>query len=203
MIGYVYKIHDNTNGDDYYGSTIQTLKERLRKHKNDLNCSSKSIIQNGDYNMILVQTIQFENKKQLLELEKYYINNFNCVNKQLPFRTDEERIEYQTKYREEYYELNKDKINEYLKKYRENNKEKILEQKKEYYQLNKEKAKEYYQLNKDKIKEYREANKDKIKEKRKEKMTCKCGSIHRIVDISRHKKTKKHLIYINTINEIN
>jgi Uri superfamily endonuclease len=39
--GKIYKIIDNTNGNVYYGSTVQTLGERLSRHISSLNCSSK------------------------------------------------------------------------------------------------------------------------------------------------------------------
>jgi len=237
MKGYVYKICDNTNNNVYYGSTINTLKHRLNQHKNSNTCCSKSIIENNDYIIILVETIEFENKNQLLIREKYYIQNYPCINKNSPLQTEEERKENRRKCDKEYYELNKDKkkernkehyeankdkISEKAKEYYEANKDKIKEQSKEYYELNKERIKEYdkerYDLNKEQIlernKEWRENNKDKRKdyqkeyyelnkEKKNEKMTCECGSIVCKGALSLHKKTKKHLNYINSINEVN
>mgnify|MGYP003655890956 CR=1 FL=1 len=50
--GKIYKIIDNTNGDIYIGSTIQSLANRKSQHKVDTakgtnKCVSKSIINNG------------------------------------------------------------------------------------------------------------------------------------------------------------
>ena len=50
--GKIYKIVDNTNGNVYIGSTIQTLSQRLGGHETNLNCSSRDIIANGDYDII-------------------------------------------------------------------------------------------------------------------------------------------------------
>ena len=71
---------------------------------------------------------------------------------------------------------------------------------KEYYENNKEiinkKAKEYRKKNIEKIKEiskiYRENNIEKIKEINK-KITCECGCEITKQNLTRHKKTKKHI----------
>ena len=60
--------------------------------------------------------------------------------------------------------------------------------KREYYETNKEQRKEYQ-------KEYRETNKEKILKQQSEKILCKCGSELRKDDMSRHRRTKKHLNY--------
>ena len=66
--------------------------------------------------------------------------------------------------------------------------------------------KEHYEDNKDKLldnmkdysKTYRKNNKDDIAIKSKEKITCECGCISTKYNISKHKKTQKHLNAINT-----
>ena len=47
-------------------------------------------------------------------------------------------------------------------------------------------------------KEWTETTKEKLKLNRSEKITCECGSIIGKYDLSRHKKSKKHLKYLNT-----
>jgi len=178
MIGYVYKICDNTNNNVYYGSTTRTLNIRLSKHKNNNNCCcSQSILKNNNYIMILVETIEFQDKKELLERERYYIQNYPCINKRLPITTYEEKKEYDKEYREE----NKEHYKEYRKEYHQLNKEKINKRIAEHYQLNKE----------------------KILQNKKEKIKCDCGAVVNKSNLSSHKKTKKHLNYINSINEVN
>ena len=88
--------------------------------------------------------------------------------------------------------------------YREANKEEINEYKKNYYEANKEEIKEkdaiYYEANKESIKEkvniYREANRESIREKQKEKITCECGCIVNKNHLARHKKSNKHINFI-------
>ena len=138
---------------------------------------------------------------------KYYENNKEKINENNKkyYENNKEKInEINKKYREN----NKEKINEINKKYRENNKEKIKETTKKYYENNKEKIKEhrkkYYENNKEKInenkKKYYENNKEKIKEKQKILIKCECGSIIRKDGLKRHKKSKKHINYLNSIS---
>ena len=127
--------------------------------------TSFKIIENNNYDIILVEDFPCERKEQLLARERFFIENTECINKVIPTRTHKE-------YREE----NKEQINEKAKQYYENNKEKIKDTKKEYRLKHKEILKIYdkqkYLKNKEKIKEknkeYRENNKEKIKEKIKE-----------------------------------
>jgi hypothetical protein len=66
---------------------------------------------------------------------------------------------------------------------------------KQSYQDNKDKIKEYY---KNYRKQYYEQNKDTILTKQKEKITCECGSTINKSYISEHRKTQKHINYINS-----
>ena len=140
----IYKIVDNTNDNVYIGITRKTLKERLGRHERHNNCVSRDIIKNGDYRMELIE--QTDDKMR----ERYWIENTECINKQIPGRTQKE-----------WREKNKEILAEKNKKYREKNKEKIAEKKKEY-------NKEYNENNKHYMKEYREENKEKITDKQKE-----------------------------------
>tara|TARA_R110000822_G_scaffold8902_8_gene35059 strand:+ start:542 stop:1003 length:462 start_codon:yes stop_codon:yes gene_type:complete len=124
----IYKIIDNTNGNIYIGKTENTLKQRLAVHKIDKNCSSTEIIKNGDYRMELIEETQDKTR------ERYWIENTQCINKQIPGRTDKEYYEDNKesilKQRKEYSKNNKDKIKKYQSEYRENNKDKTKEYKK-------------------------------------------------------------------------
>ena len=156
----IYKIVCNITGLIYIGSTSQTLCQRLQDHKKNykryLNekfpfISSFKIIENNNYDIILVENFPREKKEELHSRERYWIENTECVNMVISTRTHRE-----------WYQDNKEKLKKHMKKYRENNKEKI----KEYYENNKEKIKEYYENNKEKKKEYYENNKEKINEKK-------------------------------------
>lgn len=129
--GKIYKIVCNVTGDVYYGSTIQSLKRRLTKHKVDykryLNgktryVTSFKIIETGDYNIHLVEDYACLCKKQLEAIERIYIERYTCINKYIPTRTTKQ---YRKEYIKEYHKKNLDKLNEYKKKYRENNRHKI------------------------------------------------------------------------------
>ena len=79
--GFIYKIVCNTTKFVYYGSTVQTLKERLRSHKkNPKTGSVHKVLENNNYEMILVETIYYDDKKELLLKEREYIKNNECVN---------------------------------------------------------------------------------------------------------------------------
>jgi hypothetical protein len=88
--GKIYKIVDNTNGDVYYGSTVKTLQERLSRHISSLNCSSRKIIKNNDYNIILIENYPCESEEELKLRERYYIENNECINILIPGRTQKE-----------------------------------------------------------------------------------------------------------------
>jgi len=158
--GKIYKLIDNTNGNVYIGSTVQTLSKRKSQHKEEKNkCMSKFIIANGDYDIMLIENYPCKSKKQLLSRERYYIENNECINQVIPGRTYDE-----------WYEINKQRL---LDKAR--NKVKTAERKQyenEYALKNKdiinEKSKVWYQANKDKKAEYdKKYREDKKEEKQK------------------------------------
>jgi hypothetical protein len=178
--GYVYKIYDNTNNNVYYGSTKQKISARLaghrRNYKHFLNgkypfTTSFKILENGDYAISLIETVEYNDKIELTARERHYIENNECINKNVPNRTIKEYYQDNkdkiTEQHKEYNQQNKDKIKEYKKKYQEINKDKLKEQKKEYYQDNKDKKKEYQkeyrEANKEQAKKYYEANKEQAK----------------------------------------
>ena len=117
--GKIYKIVDNTNNNIYIGSTIQILEERLSKHKcKNSTCISRNIIENGDFEIILIKDYPCNSKEELEEEEQKYIDIYECINKNRAY-TGLTRKEYD----KERYEKNKDKKKEYDKKRYEKNKE--------------------------------------------------------------------------------
>jgi hypothetical protein len=112
----IYKIVDNTNNNVYIGSTCKTLKYRLSKHKCNYkiflkglygNTKSFDIIKNDDYKIELLEDCNIKTKQELLSRERYFIQNNNCVNKNIPGNFDKGCQQYQKDYRD----TNKDKIN--------------------------------------------------------------------------------------------
>jgi hypothetical protein len=220
----IYKIVDNTNNNIYIGSTTKTLSQRLAKHRSHYNdflkdrgnyMTSFDILQNGNYDIVLLEEVKCENKEQLHQRERHYIEALVCVNKFIPCRTSKE-------YMEEYAILNKDKMSKQRKEYRENNKEIIAERNKQYRIANADKIKKqrevYIEVNIEKVKQTRklnyennkeiilnkrkecyENNKNKIKEEYTKKFTCDCGSIYTLYHKARHFKTNKHIEFIKNI----
>tara|TARA_R110002096_G_scaffold82975_1_gene192797 strand:+ start:76 stop:624 length:549 start_codon:yes stop_codon:yes gene_type:complete len=130
--GIIYRIYDNTNGDVYYGSTANILRFRMSKHKSDAKSDSKnkmykskSIILNDDYCYGVVEVYPCNSKKELETRERYYIENFTCVNKYVPTRTPKERREDHKEDIKQYYQDNKEEKQEKRNKYYADNKEEI------------------------------------------------------------------------------
>jgi hypothetical protein len=174
----IYKITCRNTGEIYFGKTSSTLEKRMQGHiynkKTGSCCCSKQIIERN--NFFYEKINECSNNYQSIKLERYYIENFKCINQVIPGRTRKERskLSLNKKKRQEYSQKNKNKISEQKKEYFQKNKNKILEQKKE----------------------YREKNKDIISKKAKEKYTCKCGSIISKGSKFTHEKSIKHNNYI-------
>ena len=92
--GYVYKIHCNITGDDYYGSTDQDVEERIWHHKSHKECTSSQIIERDDWCCEIMEEVDYVIKVDLLIRERYYIENYPCINILIPYRTNDEWREY-------------------------------------------------------------------------------------------------------------
>ncbi len=138
--GKIYKLE--CNGLVYYGSTIQTLQKRLIDHichyniylrDNKHYLSSFDILKLEGYKIELVEDYPCSSKKELELREKYYITNFECVNKYIPKRTDKEYYQANKERVKAYREANKKAINERAKSYREANRDIINRKQNEKY----------------------------------------------------------------------
>lgn len=171
--GKIYKIVSKNTEQCYVGSTCATLKIRLGKHIQDFNrdsgVTSKHILKFGDYDIILIENHSCATREELENKERFYIESMNCVNKVIPGRSYKE-----------WYQDNKESILEYQK----DNATAISEYKKGWYQDNKEALKEA-------AKQYRQNF--------KEKYTCQCGGKFTHLNRGQHKKSKKHIKFINNI----
>ena len=113
----------NVTGNIYIGSTCEpTLARRLAGHqysyKSYLNgkhdyVTSFKIIQNNDYDMVLIESYPCETKDQLHARERYYIESIECVNKNIPHSTPKESVKNIMK-------IIKKQIQEYNKEYQNN-----------------------------------------------------------------------------------
>ena len=180
--GKIYKIVDNTNANIYIGSTCEpTLARRLSKHVGDYKCwkngkknnkSSFKIIENGDYDIVLIENFPCDKKDELHKRERYWIETLDCINLNIPFREPKESDKIK-------YEKFKDKIKARAKKWAEDNKERVKQLHSERYQ----------------------SNKEQIEARRKTKYTCVCGSFICSGEKSEHEKSKKHQNFINSMKE--
>ena len=146
--GKIYKIECNITGLVYIGSTCKKkLSGRMTGHRSQykkyLNrkgkyYSSFRVMENKDYDIILIEDYPCDSKDQLFARERYYTNKIECVN----IRKNQGRsLELGLKeHKKEYYKENVDKI----RKYYEENSEKILSKCKEYRDENKEKRYEKF-----------------------------------------------------------
>ena len=217
----IYKLccKDVNIKEEYVGSTTR-FERRKAEHKstccNENNRSYNFYVyqfirENGgmdNWDMIQIEEVNVNSKRELDTRERYWIEFLKAkLNCQIPTQTNKE---YKEKNKEvilekakEYYEKNREVILDKDKIYRENNKEVILDRDKIYRENNREviaeKNKKYYENNKEviaeKTKEYREI------EKAKGKIKCECGSEITFLSIFKHKKTKKHLKFIDQSRE--
>ena len=145
----IYKLTTIHNPDlVYYGSTVNPLYKRKGLHKglfksNKLTCSSYKLFELGidDVEITLVEYVNCNNKEELLKRERFYIENNNCINKNIPSRTGKqfykEKKEFYKEYYKNYYQKNKDTIKDNHKQNYEENKDKFKEKNKLNYEKNK------------------------------------------------------------------
>ena len=119
ITGKIYKIINEELNLTYYGSTTKKLNQRLAGHKYDVkikpSLSVNEILCYDNYQIILIEELEVETINQLRERERYYIVNFDCVNKAKPNST---RKETQDRYRKNNIEKIKNYYSDVLKERR-------------------------------------------------------------------------------------
>jgi len=180
----IYKIVSENSNQIYIGSTIQTLKERLRKHRSDCkkekgNCTSFIIIRQGNYKIELIKDYPCNSKKELEREEGKYQIEMNCINKCIAGRGLKESCKA-------YYNKNKEELNMKTKKYHQEHKEELNMKSKKYHQEHKEELNIY-------INKYRQDNEMKLKQK----FVCACGGKFTHQGKSHHFKTERHIKYLD------
>jgi len=123
--GKIYTIRSYKTDDVYVGSTTQTLAKRMSKHRGNFKCykkgtynyvSSYEILKFDDAYIELVILNPCNSKSELDAVEGKYIREMDCINR---------RIEGRTK--KQYYNDNKERLNEKHKQYNIDNKERLNE----------------------------------------------------------------------------
>jgi len=200
-----YKITSTNTDKVYVGSTKKDINERLNQHEQDYKryqdgkfhyITSFEILEYKDYKIELLENKICESKEERSTLEcKYIINTHNTVNKHLPGRT-----------KEQYYQDNKQELNEQQRQYNRENKEQIRERQRQYRQENKEELNEqyrqYYQDNKQELNERHRQRYQNNKQELKRKHNCFCGGKYTKTHKSRHEKSQKHQTFINRPQQI-
>lgn len=123
--GIIYCIVCNETSERYYGSTFRDIVTRMRQHTSNSNkCSSKQIIERGNFSFQILLECFVENKQQLHKIEADFIKNNKCVNEIVPYRSKEEQKQlirdYQRGdkfkiYTKNYYEVYNSKFTESIK----------------------------------------------------------------------------------------
>ena len=170
--GKIYKITNDFNNDIYVGSTCDTLVKRFSNHKKD---SKKE-------------------KKQHYSLYKLMNEiGYTRFRIQLICECPCEDI-YQLRQKEGEYirqmgTLNKTIAGRTKTEYRQDNKEKLKDQCKQYFEQNRD-------IINEKKKEFRKEHKEEIKEYKTTQIICDCGACIQKGELWRHKKTKKHQLFV-------
>jgi len=97
----IYKLFDKETHETYYGSTAEPVNRRISKHRCRKSCKCSDIITRNDFEVVVLEEYDTDSisKTFLLERERHYIVNFDCLNVCVPLQT-----------RSEYYQKNKTKI---------------------------------------------------------------------------------------------
>ena len=118
MNGTVYAIRCKTTGEQYIGSTCKHVEYRLEQHRQARNkTSSRAIIDRNNFELIILEAVICDNKKELLYRERHFVETEpNVVNKSRPIISEEERKKAVLDYERSH--------PEYFQKYRDDHKEK-------------------------------------------------------------------------------
>jgi len=102
-IGYVYKIYSFQTDDIYIGSTIVKLSTRMSKHRSDFKCgrnycSCFELVKYPDAKIELLKIVEYTELVELKAVEGKYQRELKCVNRQVAYRTPEEKKQYSRDY---------------------------------------------------------------------------------------------------------
>jgi hypothetical protein len=133
--GKIYKLVCNKTDLVYVGSTCEArlcrrLAGHVSKYKSYINSngcyvSSFRIIENGDYQILLLEECPCESKDQLKAKEAKYICEMDCVNINIPGRTQKQYRDANKDKAKEYYHKNQDKIKKHKEVYYKKNKDRL------------------------------------------------------------------------------
>jgi hypothetical protein len=198
-IGKIYKIIHTQSNICYVGSTFDELRNRFRKHKNDLNCSiSKYFTKFGieNFKIILIKEYEVIDRKCLQAFEQLWINKLKSINMKQTFKPLKKQFENLRLFQIDRSDYHK----KYFCMYKNDNKENYIKNK-DQENFNCECGGKYtFQHKKRHLKSEKHLsfiNKTvKLEKKATDKIKCICGSIYSRTNKNKHIKTIKHLEFI-------
>lgn len=120
-MGIVYFIQCLETNEIYIGSTKQTIKKRMKNHRNDSKdtnkntCSSKQIIDRRNYIYEILEEV--EDNDNLRQREQYYIETTDCINMVNAFASDEVKKKQNIIKNNRYLEKNREKVNDHCREH--------------------------------------------------------------------------------------
>ena len=214
----IYKLCTDIDPYFYIGSTTNALIRRLVGHR----AKAKHFTHRKIYNhfnelgfenvkIVLIEKVSVKNLDELLQVENYHIrshiNDEHCLNCNRALRSKQEYYEDNREILQEnhkqYYEVNKESIRENHKQYRMDNQERSAERNHHYYENNKERikvrSKQYREDNKERIREH---NKQYYKHNKKLIMCPICGIEVEQYSYKKHEKSKRHKLNLQEVKSI-
>lgn len=176
----IYKIINSKNNKVYIGGTIKLLRYRLSNHKcrkrpNEPLYKLMTEIGRQYFSIILLEEKEVDSKRDLLDLEDKYIDEFretnpeDCLNKNRAYTTKKQKKEKKhlnyLKHKDSQYKRQRDKITKDIE-----SQDKYDREMKNYYQQNKSKWQKNNGI----------------------KITCECGKEVSKANFKRHKNSSLH-----------
>jgi hypothetical protein len=219
--GVIYKIiptvENIDDGDVYYGSFSKgdiniRLSEHKSRYKRYINNTStdychtfklfeKYSIENCTIE--LVENTLYNNADDLKWKEREYIENNNCVNKNKPITTENEKKENSKEYNKQYYDNNREYYQEHNKQYRTDHKQEISDREKTKYNCTicKIYINQYYKSRHEQSQKHLDILNNVIKLEMDKYIYCEsCDLDISRNHIARHNATPKHLLNVKILN---
>ena len=119
----IYEIVCNETGERYVGSTFEpTIAKRMAQHRGKIHkCYSKQIIERGNYSYGLLEKVNVTTRDELRMMERKWYDKLDCINKNKPYRTEEEAKEGKKEYDKEYSRIKRETQKHPLDIYNKNN----------------------------------------------------------------------------------
>ena len=122
--GKIYKLVNSIDDQIYIGSSCTRLSDRKsqhkvtsRRHPNRSVYKHLNLVGWENVEIILIENVNCNNKEQLHSRERHYIELLKpSLNKQIPLRSQKEWFQDNPNYLKQYYQANKESINEHKKK---------------------------------------------------------------------------------------